>query len=208
MSTLEKQAADNIGSGPDSGTTAKIVVLDRDGVINHDSADYIKSADEWVPYPNSLKAIAALHQAGFTVLIATNQSGLARGYFDEFQLAQIHQKLNDHVEAAGGLISGLFYCPHGPDDGCACRKPGIGLLQQAESQLQVSLQGCYFVGDSLRDLQCAAAFGMQPVLVLSGNGEQTKSRLSTDEAGQLSAVLRQTPVYSDLLDAVNRLILS
>ncbi len=207
MSTLDRQAADKIGNGPNSGAAAKIVVLDRDGVINHDSADYIKSADEWVPYPGSLEAIAALHQAGFTVLVATNQSGLARGYFDEFQLAQIHQKLNDHVEEAGGLLSGLFYCPHGPDDGCGCRKPGTGLLQQAESQLQVSLKGCYFVGDSLRDLQCAEAFGMQPVLVLSGNGEQTRSRLDRNEAAQLSAGLRRTPVYTDLLDAVNRLIL-
>lgn len=179
----------------------KIVVLDRDGVINQDSPDYIKSPDEWLAIPRSIEAVARLHQAGFVVVVATNQSGLARGFFDEFTLAQIHQKLAITTEEAGGLISGVFYCPHGPDDGCVCRKPGVGLLEQIEAQLHVTLAGHCFVGDSLRDLQCARDFSMQPVLVLSGNGSKTRDQLA-------SADLADTPVFTDLLDAVEQHILT
>ncbi|MEQ8408735.1 MAG: D-glycero-beta-D-manno-heptose 1,7-bisphosphate 7-phosphatase [Gammaproteobacteria bacterium] len=179
----------------------KIVVLDRDGVINQDSPDYIKSADEWLPIPRSIEAIAQLHQAGFLVAVATNQSGLARDYFDAFTLAQIHQKLAMTVEAAGGLVSGIFYCPHGPDDGCTCRKPGVGLLQQIEAELRVSLPGHCFIGDSLRDLQCARDYAMQPVLVLSGNGIKTREQLAENRLGD-------TPVFADLLDAVQQHILA
>ena len=179
----------------------KIVVLDRDGVINQDSPDYIKSPDEWLPIPRSIEAIARLHQAGYDVVVATNQSGLARGYFDEFTLAQIHEKLAMTVEEAGGLVSGIFYCPHGPEDGCTCRKPGVGLLQQIEAELSVDLAGHSFVGDSLRDLQCANEFAMQPVLVLSGNGNKTRAQLADHG-------LIDTPVFTDLLAAVQQHILA
>ena len=177
----------------------KLVVLDRDGVINEDSADYIKSEAEWHPLPGSLEAIARLNTAGIDVVIATNQSGLARGLFDEFTLARIHQKLLTAVEHAGGHISGIFYCPHAPDAGCACRKPGTGMLQAIEGELGVSLAGSVFVGDSLKDLQAARAWDMQPILVRSGKGRQTEAELAASGFGDV-------PVFDDLLSATARIL--
>lgn len=175
-----------------------IIVLDRDGVINRDSEDYIKSPDEWIPIPGSLEAISLLHRAGYRVVVATNQSGLARGLFDEITLARIHQKMVDLVEAEGGYIEGVFYCPHGPDDGCDCRKPRAGLLRKIGSEFQTDLANCYLIGDSLRDLQAASSAGLLPILVRTGKGTETESHLF--ETG-----LPDIPVFDDLLDAVMNL---
>lgn len=154
------------------------IVLDRDGVINYDSDKYIKSADEFIPLPGSLDAISTLHRVGYKIIVATNQSGLARGLFDEYALAKIHSKLSSMVEEAGGLITGVLYCPHLPNEGCKCRKPSTGLLVQAEKEFGVSLKGCQFIGDSLSDLRSALAFGMKPVLVRTGKGKKTEKTLS------------------------------
>ena len=150
------------------------IVLDRDGVINHDSDNYVKNEDEWIPITGSMDAIAKLHQKEYQVIVATNQSGLARGYFDEVALAAIHQKLNLMAEEAGGLVSAIFYCPHLPDANCQCRKPKTGLLKQAENELGIRLANSYLIGDSLKDLQAAVAFQMKPVLVRTGKGRDTE----------------------------------
>lgn len=176
----------------------KTIVLDRDGVINEDSDAFIKSADEFIPLPGSLEAIALLHQSGYRVIVATNQSGLARGLFTEYELAHIHEKLVDLVENSGGLIDSIFYCPHGPDDECDCRKPKPGLITRAEAELDLSLAGSFLIGDSLRDLQAAQSAGMRPVLVRTGKGCSTEYLL--DESG-FSGI----PVYDNLLDAVQHM---
>lgn len=153
----------------------KLVVLDRDGVINRDSDRYIKTVDEWVPIDGSIEAITSLQQAGFTIAIATNQSGIGRGYYSQATLHAMHQKMNTLLLAAGGAeIQTIAFCPHTPDDHCDCRKPKPGLLDQIQQQLGLtSLQGMTLVGDSLRDLQAARQRQMQPVLVLSGKGRKT-----------------------------------
>ena len=155
------------------------IVLDRDGVINEDSDDYIKTADEWIPIEGSLEAIATLTARGYRLAVATNQSGLARGLFDEYALANIHQKLLASVEDKGGLIEGIFFCPHGPDESCSCRKPGTGLLTRIEQELGVSLAGQAFVGDSLTDLHAAQSFNMRAVLVRTGKGAETERQLQS-----------------------------
>ena len=155
------------------------IVLDRDGVINEDSDDYIKTADEWIPIEGSLEAIATLTARGYRLAVATNQSGLARGLFDEYALANIHQKLLASVEDKGGLIEGIFFCPHGPDESCSCRKPGTGLLMRIEQELGVSLAGQAFVGDSLTDLHAAQSFNMRAVLVRTGKGAETERQLQS-----------------------------
>ncbi|MGO2242474.1 MAG: D-glycero-beta-D-manno-heptose 1,7-bisphosphate 7-phosphatase [Halomonas sp.] len=155
----------------------KLVILDRDGVINQDSDAYIKSLDEWIPYPDSIAAIARLSQSGYIVAIATNQSGIARGYYDETVLAKIHARLKTLVEAAGGRIAHIAYCPHGPDDKCTCRKPLPGLLHDIQRVLGLSsLSGSWMVGDSLRDLQAGHACGCRLVLVKTGKGAQTAQK--------------------------------
>ena len=173
----------------------KPVILDRDGVINEDSDDYIKSPDEWIAIPGSLSAIAALSGAGYQVLVATNQSGLGRGLFDEFALAAMHQKMAGLVEELGGHIQGVFFCPHAPWDDCNCRKPRTGLLDAMEAELGISLTGAPYVGDSLKDLQCARAKGCRPVLVLTGKGTQTRSAATDEELADVS-------IYRDLADFV------
>lgn len=182
-------------------STARIVVLDRDGVINQDSPGYIKSADEWIPLPGSIEAIARLYAADIRVAIATNQSGLARNLFDEYALAQMHHKLCYMVEEAGGLVDGIFYCPHAPDAGCGCRKPATGLLRRIETELQVSLAGCYFIGDSDKDLQAAISHGCKPVLVRTGNGANTERGLATQSGPTV-------PVFDDLAQAIDQLFFS
>lgn len=176
-----------------------LVILDRDGVINEDSADYIKSVDEFVPIAGSVAAIAALSEAGYRVAVATNQSGLARGYFDEHTLALMHEKLHALVEAEGGRIEAVFVCPHGPDEGCACRKPATGMLEQMEQEFGQPVTGAWFIGDSLKDLDCAQAKGCQPALVLTGKGQQTLAGLSAERR-------QQTPVFADLATAVTHLL--
>jgi len=161
--------------------TSGVVILDRDGVINEDSDDYIKSAEEWIPIPGSVEAIATLSKAGYTVAVATNQSGLARGYFDEYELARMHALMYELVENAGGLINALVYCPHAPDAGCRCRKPGPGLLEQLAETLNISLEGAWFVGDTEKDIDTALASQCQPILVLTGKGELTARSLSPDK---------------------------
>jgi len=155
----------------------KLVILDRDGVINHDSDAYIKSLDEWVPYPSSIAAIGRLSRAGFTVAVATNQSGIARGYYDEVTLQSMHDRLIALVEKQGGRIAHIAYCPHGSNDNCQCRKPLPGMLHQIQQQLgMVSLAGSWMVGDSLRDLQAGEAVGCRTVLVRTGKGAKTEAK--------------------------------
>jgi D-glycero-D-manno-heptose 1,7-bisphosphate phosphatase len=152
---------------------AKLIVLDRDGVINYDSDQFIKSPDEWRPIPGSLEAMARLNHAGFRVIVATNQSGLGRRLFDMATLIAIHDKMYKMLAQLGGRIDALFYCPHTADSGCDCRKPKPGMLIEIGQRFGVDLTGIPCVGDGERDLQAAAAVGAQPILVLTGNGEKT-----------------------------------
>jgi len=152
----------------------KLIILDRDGVINEDSDEYVKTVDEWIPIPGSIEAIAKLSKSGFSIYIATNQSGIARKYFNIDTLDLMHRKLLGLVEQEGGSIESILYCPHGPDDGCDCRKPQPGLFVEiAKSLGRKDLAGSYTVGDSLRDLQAGAALSSNPVLVRTGKGKRT-----------------------------------
>lgn len=146
----------------------RLVILDRDGTVNRASDEFIKSPAEWQPLPGALEAIGRLNHAGCRVVLATNQSGLGRGLFDMAALNSVHATLLRALAAVGGRLDGIFYCPHAPDEGCACRKPGAGLLQQIAERYGVSLQGVPCVGDSLRDLQAAVAAGAEPHLVCTG----------------------------------------
>ncbi|MBB6340718.1 D-glycero-D-manno-heptose 1,7-bisphosphate phosphatase [Pseudomonas fluvialis] len=154
----------------------KLLILDRDGVINEDSDAYIKSLDEWIPIPGSVAAIARLSQAGWTVAVATNQSGLARGYYDEATLESMHTRLRQLVAEQGGEVGLIVHCPHGPDDGCSCRKPLPGMLEQIAAYYGVDLSGQWFVGDSRGDLDAALAVHCQPVLVKTGKGLRTLAK--------------------------------
>jgi D-glycero-D-manno-heptose 1,7-bisphosphate phosphatase len=171
----------------------KLVVLDRDGVINHDSDQFIKTPDEWKPVPGSLEAIARLNQAGYQVVVATNQSGLGRGLLDMAMLNAIHDRMHRRLAQAGGQIVAVFYCPHAADAGCGCRKPRAGLFEEIGRRFGVSLAGVPAIGDSLRDLQAAAAVGAAPMLVLTGKGQATR------RAGGLP---EGTRVFANLADAV------
>lgn len=151
----------------------KLIILDRDGVINYDSAEYIKSPGEWLPIPQSLEAIALLNNIGYTITIATNQSGIGRGYYSHDILKNIHEKMQHALKTVGGVVDSIFYCPHTPGEQCGCRKPKPGLLQQIAEHYDMELSGTAFVGDSYRDIQAARAVGCQPVLVRSGNGVVT-----------------------------------
>ncbi|MBB4861812.1 D-glycero-D-manno-heptose 1,7-bisphosphate phosphatase [Pseudomonas nitritireducens] len=154
----------------------KLLILDRDGVINQDSDAYIKSLDEWIPIPSAITAIARLSKAGWTVAVATNQSGIARGYYDLATLESMHQRLRELVAEQGGELGVVVYCPHGPDDGCDCRKPKPGMLRQIAQYYGTDLQGVWFVGDSRGDLDAALAVDCQPVLVKTGKGERTLAK--------------------------------
>lgn len=158
------------------GNCMKLLILDRDGVINEDSDAYIKSLDEWIPIPGSVAAIARLSQAGWTVAVATNQSGLARGYYDEATLESMHTRLRQLVAEQGGEVGLIVHCPHGPDDGCSCRKPLPGMLEQIAAYYGVDLSGLWFVGDSRGDLDAALAVHCQPVLVKTGKGLRTLAK--------------------------------
>ncbi|HBP5359970.1 MULTISPECIES: D-glycero-beta-D-manno-heptose 1,7-bisphosphate 7-phosphatase [Pseudomonas aeruginosa group] len=150
-----------------------LLILDRDGVINLDSDDYIKTLDEWTPIPSSIEAIARLSKAGWTVAVATNQSGIARGYYELAVLEAMHARLRELVAKQGGELGLIVYCPHGPDDGCDCRKPKPGMLRQIGEHYGVDLSGIWFVGDSIGDLEAARAVDCQPVLVKTGKGVRT-----------------------------------
>ena len=175
-----------------------LVILDRDGVINRDSDQYIKSPEEWVPIPGSLEAIARLNHAGFLVAVATNQSGLARGLFDLDTLNAMHAKMRAQLARAGGHIDGIFFCPHGPDDDCDCRKPNPGLYQRIGTRCAIDLRGVPIIGDSLRDLEAAERVGARPILVRTGKGERTLSKLAASS--------NDIEVYDDLSAAVAALI--
>lgn len=181
-----------------------LVILDRDGVINAESDNYIRSVADWAPLPDSLEAIAALSRGGYTVAVATNQSGLARGYFSLEDLEAIHAELCRRVEALGGTIAGIFYCPHHPEEGCDCRKPATGLLRAIERELGLPLATAVVIGDGLGDLQAAEAAGCKPLLVRTGRGQGTLEQLgnSTIPAG-LSA---HPAVYDDLAAAARALL--
>ena len=176
-------------------TARELIILDRDGVINRDSKDFVKSPDEWQPLPGSIDAIARLSKAGYTLAVASNQSGLARGLFGRDALEAMHDKLHRLVGDAGGRIDRIVVCPHGPDDGCDCRKPKPGLLEQLGQHYEQDLDGVIVVGDSLRDLEAAAAINAQPVLVRTGNGSETELKLS----GQLEDI----DVFDSLADAAD-----
>jgi D-glycero-D-manno-heptose 1,7-bisphosphate phosphatase len=148
----------------------KLVILDRDGTINQDSDDYIKSPEEWIPLPGALEAIARLNHAGWQVVVASNQSGLGRGLFDMATLNAMHTKMNKLLTAVGGRIDAVFFCPHGPEEQCQCRKPLPGLFEQIGERLGIDLKGAHVVGDSLRDLQAGVAVGCTPHLVHTGKG--------------------------------------
>ncbi|WP_444943248.1 D-glycero-beta-D-manno-heptose 1,7-bisphosphate 7-phosphatase [Microbulbifer sp. ZKSA006] len=171
-----------------------IIILGRDGVINENPNQFVKSADEWRPLPGSIAALAALSQAGHQLVIATNQSGLALGRFDLDDLEAIHAKMRTLVEDAGGEIAAIFYCPHGPEDNCRCRKPLAGLLDAIEAEFDTSLHDCYLLGDELADLYLALEKGCKPVLVKTGVGEQTLQHL----IAQPDPRLANTSVFSDL----------
>ncbi len=181
-----------------------LIVLDRDGVINEDRDDYVRSLSDWRPIPGSIEAIAALSQAGYTIAVATNQSGLSRGYFGLDELEVIHATLCRQVEELGGLIAGIFYCPHLPDAGCQCRKPATGLLVAMETELGVTPRGAVFIGDSLKDLQAARAYGCRPLLVKTGKGAETLRALLSAEVPLADAA--SIPVYDDLAAAARELL--
>ena len=170
----------------------KLIILDRDGVINQDSDQFIKTPDEWKPIPGSLEAIARLTQGGWRVAVATNQSGMSRGLFDMSTLNAIHAEMHRAVGQAGGRIDAIFFCPHAADSNCECRKPKPGLLREIASRFGVDLDDVPMIGDSLRDVTAAAAAGAQPWLVLTGNGRKTRDAgglpPGTEIAADLAAI--------------------
>lgn len=171
--------------------TEKYVLLDRDGVINQDSDDYIKSPDEWLPIEGSLEAIALLNKKGFKVAVISNQSGLARGYYSLETLNTIHAKMQRLVAEKGGEIEAIYFCPHAPNDLCDCRKPNIGLLESFSREKNVPLKDIFFIGDSLSDIKAAQAVAAKPLLVKTGKGLKTLSEnLHLD-----------IPVFENLYDA-------
>jgi D-glycero-D-manno-heptose 1,7-bisphosphate phosphatase len=174
-----------------------VVVLDRDGVINADSPDYIKTPDEWHALPGSLAAIARLKQAGFEVAIATNQSGVGRGLFSIDTLWDMHRKMLGEIHAAGGYVKRIFFCPHTPEDNCDCRKPKPGLLNQIAEYFACGFDHMIMIGDAASDLQAAQSVGVRVILVRTGKGTQTEAELSKTE---------QPEVYDDLAAAVTALI--
>jgi D-glycero-D-manno-heptose 1,7-bisphosphate phosphatase len=175
----------------------KLVILDRDGVINVDSDQYIKSPDEWKPIPGSLEAIARLNQWGYRVIVATNQSGVGQGLYDMDTLNAIHDKMIKAAAQVGGRIDAIFFCPHTNGDKCPCRKPKPGLMREIAARYNTDLAGVPAIGDSLRDLLAAQAVGAQPILVLTGKGKKT---------AEDPALPPDTPVFSDLAAAVAKLV--
>ena len=188
----------------------KLVILDRDGTINSDSEDFVKSPEEWKPLPGALEAIARLNHGGWHVVIASNQSGLGRGLFDVASLNAMHAKMHKMLAAVGGRVDAVFYCPHTSEEGCVCRKPLPGLFEQIGLRFGVSLKGVASCGDSLRDVVAGAAAGCEPHLVLTGNsahylgggqpeGLPAGTRLHSDLGAFADFLLeRSTPVAGNL----------
>jgi len=171
---------------------SKWIILDRDGVINYDSDEYIKSPDEWIPIPGSLEAIARLSQAGYHIVVVTNQSGVGRKLYSEVTLQLIHQKMQQAVLAAGGHLQDIFYCPHTPDDNCACRKPKTGLFTAIEDKYKIRLTNIIAIGDKLTDIQAAQAVGCRPILVRTGKGKDI--------------IPDGVPVFADLAATVDHIL--
>lgn len=170
----------------------KLVIVDRDGVINRNSDDYIKSEQEWQPLPGSLKALARLNSHGYHLIVATNQAGLARGKLSLGTLHKIHRKMHSRLAQYGGVIDAVFFCPHAPEDGCACRKPNPGLFMEIEKRLRVSLHDVAVIGDASSDVEAALAVGASPMVVRTGRGQsQLDAGLIPDDI----------PVYDDLAQA-------
>jgi D-glycero-D-manno-heptose 1,7-bisphosphate phosphatase len=169
------------------------IILDRDGVINYESEEYIKSPEEWLPIPSSLDAIAQLNRFGFRVLIATNQSGIARGYLNLETLDLIHEKFMQELRAVGGYVDEIFFCPHHPEDHCACRKPKPGLFYQMQERYPVNFAQTFFIGDTMSDVEVAQCVGCMPLLVLTGKGQKNLENYPE---------LLKIPNFSDLARAV------
>ena len=178
----------------------KLVILDRDGTINNDSVDFVKSPDEWIPLPGALEAIARLNHAGWHVVIASNQSGLGRGLFDVGSLNAMHAKMHKMLAALGGRIDAVFYCPHSAEESCNCRKPLPGLFEQIGARFGVPLKGVPTAGDSARDLQAGAAAGCEPHLVLTGKSEQFRA------GGQPDGLPPGTVLHQDLSAFVDAIL--
>ena len=178
----------------------KLIILDRDGVINHDSDDYIKSPEEWIPIKGSLEAIYLLNKAGYKIAIATNQSGIARGYYSVDVLESMHEKMRTLLAEIGGEIDFISYCPHGPDDGCSCRKPKPGMLLDIAKAFSVEPESIVFIGDSASDMEAAQAAKMKFIIVKTGKGERT----ILTEKGKADTL--GYPVFDTLLDYVENLL--
>ena len=175
----------------------KLIILDRDGVINHDSDDYIKSPEEWQPIDGSLEAIARLYHDGYRIVVVSNQAGLAKGKFNIEALNAMHGKMHNLLAAYGGVIEAVFFCPHRPEDGCDCRKPKPGLYLEITKRLRIKLTGVFAVGDKLSDIQAATAAGAKPVLVRTGYGRAVEDSGSVPDG---------VPVFDDLAGFVDRLL--
>ena len=178
----------------------KLIILDRDGVINHDSDNYIKSVDEWEPIPGSLQAMGRLFQAGYSLVVVTNQSGIARGLYDIETLHSMHSKMDRLLEQYGGQVDAVFFCPHRPKDKCECRKPKDGIFQEIIKRYQCDLKNVPAIGDSFRDLQAAKSAGAEPILVKTGKGERT---LANTEASELEGIA----VYNNLAEVADAILM-
>lgn len=173
------------------------IILDRDGVINYDSEEYIKTPEEWVAIPGSLEAIAQLNRLGYKVIVATNQSGLSRGLFDLEMLSEIHNKLHLELAAVGGYVEEIFFCPHHPDDKCLCRKPKPGMLHEISQKYDIDLKQTFFIGDNYSDVEAARAAGCNPILVLTSKGKKTL---------EAHPELKLIPHFANLAQAVEYVI--
>ena len=180
-------------------SAVKLVILDRDGTINEDSDDYVKTPEEWQPMPGALEAIARLNHAGWHVVIASNQSGLGRGLFDVSTLNAMHAKMHKMLAAVGGRVDAVFYCPHAPDDACRCRKPEPGLFEQIGERYGIDLRGVPVVGDSARDVLGAVAAGCEPHLVLTGKGQAYRGRDLPDTFPSETRVHTDMAAFADFL---------
>ncbi len=177
----------------------KLIILDRDGTINYDRDDYVKSVQEWQPLPGAIQAISKLNHAGWHVVVASNQSGLGRGLFDVETLNAMHSKMNKLLAAEGGRIDAIFYCPHTPEDKCNCRKPLSGLFTQIGERYAIDMRGVPAVGDSLRDLQASEKVGCEPHLVLTGKGEQYRYAELPNDFPKSTVVHKDLLAFSDWL---------
>ena len=185
--------------------TGRLIILDRDGVINRLRPHGVTSPEAWEAIPGSLEAIAQFCRADYRVVVITNQSGIARGLYSINTLNRIHRKMLDELQPAGGEIDAIFFCPHGPDDGCECRKPKPGLFRELAERLACDLREVYAVGDSIRDLEAARSAGAKPVLVETGNGRAAAKTLA-DASGETQ--LKDVPVYKDLAAFADTLLAS